>query len=93
VKETKMRTRGYLIIVGALLALGAGGVVGAEGDKQPYAVPEAKRQTWETLKAAVAKDHAVCVEHCGAAAECLEKCKKAYEHRLKIEHQRLLYEK
>jgi len=58
----------------------------------PSALSEKKRKRWESAQNVARHEYEVCIEHCGGDANCLDKCKRAFESRLDREYQRLLYE-
>ncbi len=54
-----------------------------------YDVAEPQKAAWARSLGFLAQELAVCQEHCGNDAACLDKCKQVHDHRMEFEYKRL----
>jgi nitrous oxide reductase accessory protein NosL len=61
-------------------------------NQQPAAqLTEAQQRRWGGMQQMLQKEYQICIEECGKATNCLERCKKALNARLDREYKKITY--
>lgn len=74
------------MVASVLICCSAGAALAAS---PAYDVPESQKAAWARSLAFLAQELAVCEEHCGNDAACVDKCRQVHDHRMDFEYKRL----